>query len=251
MHQSVLQLIIPLILMVASGAAWWRLRLKRLARFHSPKLGNIEVLQKYNGEKLLTINSYAQGVSIENPSIKKSYWYTIASEAVRLTKSQKQPQILILGLGANTISNLIAKLNNTARQTIVEFDEQIIKACENHFGLKDLKNLELIHTDAYKLLDSKKAFKQKFDAIIIDIFTGRPPYVSLESNKPTFIEKLLPYLKKDGSLIFNRPGNTEEARADSKRLENDLKKIFRETNILDIQDPRGYRNNVVLASFKK
>src|SRR3989344_6441239 len=251
MHTEILQIIFPLILMVASGLVWWRLRLKRLKRYISPKLDNIDVYRKYNGERFLTINSYAQGVSINKPSIKKSYWYSVASSAIRLTRGKKPPQILMLGLGANTISNLIAKINSKVHQVIVEFDEDIIKACKDYFDLDKLPNFEIIHTDAYKLLDQKQAFKQKFDCIIVDIFTGNPPYVSLASNKPTFINKLLPYLKQDGSLIFNRPGHTDEARADSQRLEKDLKLLFKETKILDIKDPRGYRNNVIIGSSQK
>ena len=248
MHTEILQIVIPLISMVLAGMLWWRLRLKRLRRYISPQLGNIDVFQKYNGEKFLTINSYAQGVSINKPSVKKSYWYSVASSAIRLTRGKKPPQILMLGLGANTISNLIAKINSKVHQVIVEFDEDIIKACKDYFDLDKLPNFEIIQTDAYKLLDQEQAFKQKFDCIIVDIFTGNPPYVSLASNKPTFINKLIPYLKKDGSLIFNRPGHTEEARKDSRRLEENLKLLFKETKILDIKDPRGYRNNVIIAT---
>lgn len=242
-----LQLAVTLILIPILLIAYWRLRLKRLKKYASDKLGDIEIWQKYNKELLLTINTYAQGVSTNSPSIKKSYWYKVAELAVSHTRSTTHPQMLMLGLGANTISSLIAKLNPEAAQTIVEFDEMIIQACYDFFNLDKLSNYQIVQEDVYQLLNKKRVFEKKFDAIIVDVFTGKPPYVSLKSNQPNFIEKLLPYLKKEGVIIFNRPGNTEGARGDSQKLENYLKTLFQNTNFFDIKDPRGYRNNIILA----
>lgn len=154
----------------------------------------------------------------------------------------------MFGLGANTISNLLAKDNPEIRQTIVEFDPQIIQACRDYFDLDKLPNHTIILADAYKLVNEPQNFNQKYDVIIIDIYVGRPPFVSLRSNQPTFIQKVLPLLKKDGLIIFNRPGHTEEARTDSHKLEDYLKTLFKEVNFFDIKDPRGYRNNVISAS---
>lgn len=246
MYQD-LQLIITLILIPILLLIFWRLRLKRLKKYISPRLGIIEVWQKYNRELLLTINTYAQGVSINDDSIKKSYWYKVAELTIVHTKKNPQPKILMLGLGANTISSLIAKLNPKVYQIIVEFDEAIIQACRDFFNLDQLPNHQIIQADVYQLLNKQKAFNQKFDAILVDVFTGKPPYISLKSNQPNFIEKLLPYLQKEGVAIFNRPGNTEAARGDSKEFQKYLQTLFQKTDLLDIKDPRGYRNNVIMA----
>ncbi|KKT80747.1 MAG: hypothetical protein UW78_C0026G0005 [Candidatus Azambacteria bacterium GW2011_GWA1_44_9] len=209
-------------------------------------LGKIEIFQKYNGEKVLTINSYPQGVSIHDESIKKSYWYAIAQEVLRFTQKRKKPQILMLGLGACTIPNLIAKQDKNIHQTIIEIDKEIIKACHDFFGLGQLPNYQIIQNNAYKWV-SNNTFKNEFDVIIIDIFLGHPPYVDLKSNKPNFIEKLLPYLKQDGMIIFNRPAHTEETRSDSRQLEQYLKTRFKKTKLLDIKDPRRFRNNLIIG----
>lgn len=250
MQQDILQIIFPLAFLPLLLLALWRIGLRRLKSYHSPLLGKIEVFQKYNGEKVLTINSYAQGVSINNKSITKSYWYKIAAESVKLCKDRKKPKILMLGLGANTIPNLIAKLNPNIHPIIVEFDGYIIEACQKYFGLDNLPNYHLIQEDVYKLVDQKDVFKSPFDVLIVDVFTGKPPYISLKSNEPSFIEKILPWLKKDGLIIFNRPANTEAARSDSEQLKDYLSTLFIKTKIYQINDPRGYKNSVITAIQK-
>lgn len=250
MQQNFAGIIIPIITILILLIILWRIGLRALKKYHSPTLGEIEVLQKYNGEKLLTINGYAQGISIEKKSLKKSYWYCVANETVKFCRIRKNPRILMLGLGANTISSLIAQQNPKIHQTIVEIDSQIIQACQEYFGLRELPNYCLIQADAYKLVNDKKTFTKKFDAIIVDIYTGKPPFVSLKSNLPNFIEKLLPWLKKEGMIIFNRPAHTKDTRKDSQKLKDYLVTLFIKTEVFDIKDPRGYRNNVIIGTTK-
>lgn len=245
------EIIIPLVIILVPLLILRRLMLKRIAIYHSPFLGKIEVFEKYNGEKLLTINNFAQAVSIEDASIIRSYWYTVANDTGKFCQSKKSPRVLMLGLGGNTISSLIAQKNPKIHQTIVEIDPFIIQACKDHFNLNSLPNYELIQADAYKLLLKQNAFVKKFNVIIVDIFTGKPPYVSLKSNQPSFITQLLTYLNKDGLIIFNRPGNIPEAYLDSLKLKSYLQTVFKKTRLIDIQDPRGYRNNIVTGEKLK
>lgn len=247
MGYNFIQIIIAAALLSVLIFIYWRINLKRLRIYKSPLLGKIEVLQKYDGEKVLTTNSYIQGVSVEKKSIKKSYWYAIAEETVKFCLSRKNPQVLMLGLGANTISNLIAELNPSIQQVIVEFDQLIIQACREFFGLDNLKNYQLIKADAYQLANQKKPFVKKFDVIIVDIFTGSPPYVSIKSNQPGFIEKILTWLKKDGMMVFNRPGHNKLVKSDSQKLKKYLDQFFKQTEIIDIKDPRGFKNSVILG----
>lgn len=252
MQPNLFPIIAPLVLIPILLFALWRIGLRKLKAYHSPLLGKIEVLQKYNGERILTTNSYIQGISTEKESIKKSYWYCVARQACDFCKNIKDPKVLMLGLGANTIPNLITRLHPFVRQTIVEIDGHIIEACQEFFGLNNLLNYQLIKTDAFKLLANKNAFNgEKFNVIIVDIFNGNPPYVDIKSNQPNFITNLLPHLKKDCMVIFNRPGHTKEVRNDSKKLEGYLATIFKETQVFDIKDPRGFRNNIVTATHLK
>lgn len=250
MQQNFSQLIIALSAIPILLFAYWRIRLKRLKVYHSKILGKIEIFEKYNKEKTLTINSYIQGVSINDKSIEKSYWFCIAEYTAKFCHNQKGQKVLTLGLGANTIPNLIAKLNPKIHQTIVEIDSSIVTACQEFFNLDKLLNYQLLCTDAYKLIESKNIPNKPFDVIVVDIFTGQPPYIDLKSNEPNFILKLLPFLKKDGLIIFNRPAHNKNARGDGTQLRHYLNTIFKETEILDIKDPRGFRNHIILGKIK-
>jgi spermidine synthase len=224
------------------------IRRKKLKEYHSDKLGLIEVWQKYNGEKILTINKYPHGISIDRKSISKSYWYFIAKEALHFIHNKRKPEILFFGLGANTSSQIINNDNPTIGQTIIEFDKNIIQACRDYFHLDEMKHTQIILGDAYKLIDKRPDFNKKFDVVVVDIFTGIPPFVSTTTNKPSFVQKVVKWIKKDGMIIFNRPANIAGDREDTKKLVAYLKTLFRFVNSTYIKDPRRYKNDVVTAA---
>lgn len=251
MQQNLTLIIFTLILIPILLFFYWRLRLKKLAFYKSPILGKIEVFEKYNREKVLTINSYPQGVSIEDKSIAKSYWFCIAELITKFCSSKKHAKILLLGLGANTIPSLIAKKKPEIAQTIIEIDKDIISACRKYFNLDDLPNYQIIQADAYQVISHQSSVvSQIFDAIVVDIFTGEPPYISLNSNQPNFIEKIMPFLKNNGMLVFNRPAHNKEARYGGFELEKYLKTKFQKTKIFEIFDPRRFKNHVIIAKEK-
>jgi spermidine synthase len=252
MQQSFFQIIIPLLLIIPSLLLLHQVGIWQLKKYKSSLLGEIKIYLKFkNKEKILAINNYDQGISVENNQVELSYFYRIASLAAKHCQGRKNPQALMLGLGANTVSNLIARLNPQIHQTLVEFDPQIVQACRDYFDLDKLSNYDLMIADVYELIKNPQAFAKKFDVLIVDVFTGKPPYVSLESNQPNFIKQLLPWLKKDGMIIFNRPGNTAPARSDSLKLKKYLATLFKNCKLFDIQDPvRRYRNNVIAAWVK-
>ncbi len=234
-------------LIIVLMSCFWRLQIKKLKEYHSPILGLIEIWEKYNGEKILTINKYHHGISTDAKSFKKSYWYYIAKQALDHIKHQKKPEVLFFGLGANASSRTIDQQNPQAHQTIIEIDHSIIEACKEFFHLDEMKNMTVIEGDAYKLIDERKYSQKKFDVMVVDIFTGIPPYVSTKTNQPPFIEKLQKWLKKDGLIIFNRPANIAADREDTKKLDAYLRTKFKKVQTVYIKDPRGYQNEIITA----
>lgn len=250
MWPSYYEIIIPAASLPILLLALWRIGIRNLKTYRSPLLGKIEILQKYNGEKVLATNSYPQGISVEQKSIKESYWYAVAKLAADRCQNKTYPKVLMFGLGANTIPQLIAKLNPHIHQTVVEIDPLIIQACKEYFQLDQTSNLNVLQADAYKIVTDKKAFPEKFDAIIVDLFTCQPPYLSHKSNQPPFIQKLLPLLKENGRIIFNRPAHNDAVRKEGEGLQRYLQTVFKTADLSLVKDPRGFKNHVIWAEGK-
>lgn len=223
---------------------------KRLKRYESPLSGFVDVYEKLNGEKVLMTNYFVQGVSTEKSSIKRSYWYAVAKDAAIHSSKKKHPEILFIGLGANTSSSLLLKMNKNIKQTIVEIDPVVVQACREYFSLDEASNFKIVNKDIYVLLKTKKKnWKKKFDTIVIDTFSAKPPYLLSGSHDPKFLEKLYIWLKDDGQFLFNIPVKTQGIHVDV--LVSYLKTIFNIVNCRIIRDPRGFRNYVINASLKK
>jgi spermidine synthase len=187
-----------------------RIHKKLLKRYTSDISGNIDIYEKYNGEKVLMTNYFVQGVSIDQPSIKDSYWYAVAEKTLSHCKKKKNASVLFIGLGANTSSLLIQQQNPTIHQIIVEIDPLIIRACREYFDLEKLKNAEIIQEDIFVSLKSKKkVWLRKYDVIVIDTFDAQPPYMLKGSHDPEFLDRLYPWLKRDGMFLFNTPVRTQ------------------------------------------
>ncbi len=237
-------IIISLILLIVCLLAYFRLRLKKIKTVKSNFLGKIEILKKYNGEIVLIGAGLPQGVTINDKSIQKSYWYEMALQTVRHCKNKKNCQILMLGLGANTIPRLIAKQNPNIHQSLVEIDPAIISICEEFFQLNSLPKYTLLNVDAYKLV-SQKALNKKFDVILVDIFTDEDSFVNSKSNSPDFITNLKSSLKTNGLLLFNKPSHNQKTLDDTEKLKKYLKVNFKKVNSKLIVDPRGYKNQII------
>lgn len=246
--QPDIQLVLLLISIVFFYWAYRRLRLKRLASYKSDFNGKVEVFEKYNGEKVIATDSFPQGISVDDKSISKSYWHKVAQLLLDHCQNKYSPHILFLGLGGNTSSSLVAKSNPKILQTIVEIDPIIILACREFFNLDQIPNLEMIQADAFKLLKQKRPFKQKFDVIVVDIYLGNSATESENSTQLAFIKQLLPYLKDDSLLIFNRPSHNLRAKQANQMLEKNLSRLFQNTQTIYVKDPRRYRNDLVIAS---
>lgn len=237
-------------ILIIAGLLWivWRLRVKKLRIYQSKISGPIEIWQKYNGELVMVNKNCHHGLSIDDKSITKSYWFKVADQVLKQVRGKKSAEVLILGLGANTSSRIINQKSPQTKLTIVEFDPAIIQACRDYFHLNEMENLQLIEADAYKLINKRPDFKKKFDVIVVDIFIGDPPYISTKTNQPSYIEKLVGWLKKDGRMIFNRPIQADQDN-ETEQLIKFLKTEFKTVRSEKIADPRGYKNVVITADL--
>lgn len=246
MQSASLEIILPIISLPFLLAAYWRLKVKKLASKLSD-FGLIEVLEKYNGERTLTINHWAQGITTADPSISQSYWAKVSELIITTCQNKKSPKILMFGLGGNTISQLIQKQNINIHQTIIEIDPVIIEFCRKYFDLDQLSNAKIINQDAYKLIASRQFKNESFDVIVVDISTGNPPLVDPKSAMPSFVKQISKLLKKDGKIIFNRHADTAIIRLENEVLRSHLQKSFKKIASIKTFDPRGYKNEIVIC----
>lgn len=245
-----IQLIIPALLIILLLYLKRKFTWKLVKRYHSPISGQIDISKKYNGELVLMTNYFVQGVSIEQPSITKSYWYAVAEKILIHCENKKDTETLFIGLGANTSSLLINQNNPFIKLTIVEIDPLIVTVCKKFFHLNRLQNTDIIIDDIERVVVKKqRAWKIKFDCMVVDTFEANPPYLFHASHSPEFLRQLFPWLKKDGMIVFNIPVKTEGIAVPE--LLRYLRTLFKQVDSSIIEDPRGYRNYVITAAVKK
>jgi spermidine synthase len=214
-----------------------------LKKYVSPISGNIVICQTPDGEKRMMMSYYTQGISTNLDSIKQSYWYKAAEIAVNHVKNTQNPEIMTVGLGANTVPNLIANLNPKIHQTLIEIDPAVILACHEYFNLHTLPNHTLIESDIYKLLD-KTEYQATQDVILLDILTSKAKQI-LSKNEPELINKVSKWLKPNGLMLFNRPAHAPQIKKDTEKFIEYLKNTFGNAAAEYVKDPRGFENAVI------
>lgn len=225
-----------------------RMRSKILVVRNSPLVGKIVVIQKANGERLLTTGGFSQGVSVGSVDLSDSYWYYQAEKILSHCKDKKNPTVLWLGLGAGTGPHLVARKNKKISQTAIEFDPLIVKTAEEYFSLALIPNLTIIRSDAYKEISTLKKFHKRYDAISVDIYINDDPRNGKRLTQEQFLKTAFHLLTPGGIVLFNRLAHKEEERKRTEEFIDDLRKKYKVVNSAFIKDSRGYRNDIIVVS---
>lgn len=107
--------------------------------------------------------------------------------------------ILVLGVaGGSVIKTLVDEVGFTGKITGIELDEKVIDLANEHFGLDKIKNLNIIHHEAFEFVLKTKL---KYDLIIVDIFQDTTMPGFLFEN--FFQNRLTEILNKNGFILFN------------------------------------------------
>lgn len=114
-------------------------------------------------------------------------WYAMGEYALRA----RPPNVLVAGLGLTLVDQHLALRRDIAKIKIVELNEEVIEMVAPHLP-KDGR-FEVIHGDFFDVLPKLAAKGERFDTIIMDIWTGGD-----EESLPDFhraramVEKLYP-----------------------------------------------------------
>ncbi len=125
------------------------------------------------------------------------FWYT--RQIVQLTAQIPNKQnILILGGGAFTIPEYLARQYPKSSVDVVEIDPSLKKIAEQYFDYQALSNITAIDGDARTYINT--ASKQ-YDVVIIDVYSDVSVPFSLLTKE--YAEKLNMVLAKKGTIIVN------------------------------------------------
>ncbi len=107
--------------------------------------------------------------------------------------------ILVLGVaGGSVIKTLVEEVGYSGKITGIELDEKVIELANDHFGLNQIENLNIIHHEAFEFVLKTKL---KYDLIIVDIFqdTTMPGFLF----EHFFQNRLTEILNVNGYILFN------------------------------------------------
>jgi len=221
--------------------------IRKLVTVHSPRTGEIIVWEKKNGERLLTTNGFSQGISVGKNSLSNTYWGYQVEQILKKTTRRKNPSVLWLGLGAGTGTILLSHKNPKINQVIVEFDPQIIQIAKEFFFLTESSHVAITEADAYQEVQKLRKSNQRFDAISVDIYTNDAPHNGMRSTEDDFLRTIFSLLKPEGIILFNRLAHKKKEKARTGKFQRVLKQYASTVHKKFIQDPRGYKNEILIA----
>jgi spermidine synthase len=135
---------------------------------------------------------------------------------------------LILGLGGGTVINALEKKYSGMRITVIEYDQEMIDVARKYFGMENGINLHIICDDAFSYVRRKKG-REKFDLIIMDLFTGK--YNPGESRQFVFLKQLKNLLQPGGYILYNSHYDVIKKR-DLEILLEKCRKVFHTAEIV-------------------
>jgi len=109
--------------------------------------------------------------------------------------------VLIIGLGGGTLSNVIHELYPTAKIHNVEIDPAVLKVARDYFNFIETDNVTSSVQDGRIFIKRAAIKKQKYDWIILDAFNG--DYIPEHLLTKEFFEEVQSVLADGGVIAAN------------------------------------------------
>lgn len=136
------------------------------------------------------------GIYINNPD-KLVFWYTQRMAEV-VAQAPSHDRILVLGGGAFTLPQYLAKTYPDSTVDVVEIDPELADIARQYFYYEDPKNVRMIFEDARTYLNRSE---QKYDAILVDVYSDSSvPFSLMTQQYGNQVERLL---NSNGVVIVN------------------------------------------------
>jgi predicted membrane-bound spermidine synthase len=141
-------------------------------------------------------NGTQSGVYINDPN-KLVFWYTQRMAEV-VAQAPKHDRILILGGGAFTLPQYLAKTYPDSTVDVVEIDPELADIARRYFHYADPKNVNMIFEDARTYVNKSK---QTYDVILVDVYSDSSVPFSLMTKE--YGQQLARLVAKDGVVVVN------------------------------------------------
>ena len=143
--------------------------------------------------------------------------------------------VLLLGLGAGNVPQLLQSSNPNAKITALEFDPEVIRLGKKYFQIDKMRNLEVVLADAFKFVQTSTV---TFDLIIVDLFVDEE--VPAAASNPEFLKKLAEILNPKGLLVFNRLSHTTRLAQQTATFGRKMEEILPGTTCLQADTNQVY-----------
>lgn len=155
----------------------------------SEKNGKIVVQRVFNN-----VSIYVDGYDQSSKYIAEMWRKAL----YRVPEEHPVKHVLILGLAAGNAVREMSRRFHDAHITVVEWDPAMVELAKHLRQFSKKTHPEIIIGDAAEVVPK---MQQKFDLILVDLFTGETPEPRLASAE--MIDALARILKSDGYLILN------------------------------------------------
>ena len=124
------------------------------------------------------------------------FWYT--RRMVETTIAAKPRTVLLLGGGAFTMAEYMARQLPNTQIDVVEIDPGLENISQQYFGYQSLPNVKLIFNDARTYIQRTN---QRYDVVLIDVYNGGEiPYSLLTAE---YGNELARIVREDGLVVAN------------------------------------------------
>ena len=141
-------------------------------------------------------NGTQSGIYLDDPN-ELLFWYTQRMAEV-VAAAPNHDRILVLGGGAFTLPQHLAKTYPQSQVDVVEIDPELAQIARDYFEYRDPSNVQLIFQDARTYVNQAQ---QQYDVILVDVYSdGDVPFSLMTKEYGDHLQRLL---AKDGIVGVN------------------------------------------------
>jgi spermidine synthase len=170
-----------------------------VTRLHTSSFFNKDIrVIEINGKKRLLVNGILQTGPYDDHVFKQAFTFFGIRKLPVLSK------VLVLGLGGGGVVRLLSTWFPHAHFLCVDIDTSMITIAKEQFGLKNIKNVTYITSDAKEFVTRKKDKKNSFDLVIVDLYIGDT--VAKFVSHTRFLSAVAKLVSRDGRVLINYQG---------------------------------------------